>query len=64
LRVLRNHDEKSFPETPKNKHCQQVTFVDDQFLANFNSDRLMYRIRDAIFRATAYIRCLKEKFEK
>jgi len=64
LRVLKNYDEKSSPETPKNKHCQQVAFVDDQFLTKFNSDLLMYRIRDAIFMATAYIICLKDKFEK
>jgi len=34
---------------PKNKHCQQVAFVDDQFLAKFNSELLMYRICDDIF---------------
>jgi len=64
LRLLKNYNEKSSPETPKNKYYQQVASVDDQFLAKFNSDLLMYRIRDAIFMATAYIRCLKDKFEK
>jgi len=48
LRVLKNYDEKSSLETSKNKHCQQVAFVDDQFLAKLNIDLLMYRIRDAI----------------
>jgi len=43
LRALKNYDEKSSPETSKNKYCQQVAFVDDQFLAKFNSDLLMYK---------------------
>jgi len=59
-----NYGEKSSPETSKNKYCQQIAFVGDQFLAEFNTDLLIHRIRDAIFMATAYVRCLKDKFEK
>jgi len=64
LRVLKNYDEKSSPQTSKNKYCQQVAFVVNQFLTKFNSDLLMHRIHNAIFMATAYVRCLKDKFEK
>jgi len=64
LRVLKNYDEKSSRETSKTKHCQQIAFVDDQFLDKFNSDFLMHTSHDAIFVATAYVRCLKDKFEK
>jgi len=60
LKVLKNYDEKSSPKTSKNKYCHQVAFVDNQFLTKFNSDVLMYRIRDAIFMATAYVRCLNQ----